>query len=90
MSKLRVGIVGLGIMGKAAGNVLKRNPYVEIVAGADLSPAKRKATFDELGIQERYERYEEMLVPFVEGHVQKHRLLIVDGMRSHNERAKRA
>lgn len=60
MSKLRIGIVGLGIMGKSAGNVLKRNPYVEIVAAADLNEKTRISVCDELGIPNRYESYEEM------------------------------
>ena len=60
MSKLRIGIVGLGIMGKSAGNVLKRNPYVEVVAAADLNEKTRVSVCDELGIPNRYESYEEM------------------------------
>lgn len=36
MKKIRVGVIGLGFIGKQHVEALRRLPYIEIVAGSDV------------------------------------------------------
>jgi predicted dehydrogenase len=58
--KLRVGIVGMGIMGSSVARVLARHPAVTLVAAADLHVDKIAPLCEELGIPNRYDHYEAM------------------------------
>ena len=60
MNALRFGIVGMGIMGTAAGRVLARHPQVVLVAAASRSRERMAGACDELGITRRYEDVHEM------------------------------
>ncbi|HZP80671.1 MAG TPA: Gfo/Idh/MocA family oxidoreductase [Chthonomonadaceae bacterium] len=60
MNQLRVGIVGMGIMGSSVGRVLARDARVQLVAATSLSLEKMAPICDELGIARRYLDYAEM------------------------------
>jgi len=59
--KVKFGIIGLGIMGKNSGHVLKRNSDVDLVAAADLNEKTLEDGAKELEIQKKYKKYEDML-----------------------------
>lgn len=62
MKKLRVGIVGLGRLGKVhAGNIAHRIPEAELVAACSIVPAELEYAQQELGITQIYADYREML-----------------------------
>lgn len=58
--KIKVGVIGLGFIGKQHVEALRRLPYVEIVAGSDSNPAMRDWC-EENGIGKYYADYKEML-----------------------------
>jgi predicted dehydrogenase len=60
MSKLRVGIVGMGIMGTSVARVLARHPQVTLKAAMSLSLETMAPACDELGIPGRYTDVEAM------------------------------
>ena len=60
MRKIKVGVIGLGFIGKQHVEALRRLPYVEIVAGSDSNPAMRDWC-EENGIGKYYADYKEML-----------------------------
>ncbi len=59
--KKRIGIIGLGIMGKGVARVLVRNPLVEIVALSDISEKTLQVAKEEFSISKGYTNFEEML-----------------------------
>ena len=62
MKKLRVGIAGLGRLGKVhAYNLAYRIPEAELVAACSIVPAELEYAKAELGVQEVYTDYREML-----------------------------
>ena len=60
MKKIRVGVIGLGFIGKQHVEALRRLPYIEIVAGADSNLGMREWC-EKNGIQKYYSDYKEML-----------------------------
>lgn len=42
MKKIRVGVIGLGFIGKQHVEALRRLPYIEIVAGSDSNLSMRE------------------------------------------------
>lgn len=58
---IKVGIAGLGRIGREHASVLQALPGIEIVAGANRSPKKRQAFCDEFEISGRYASVQEML-----------------------------
>ncbi len=61
MPTLKVNIIGMGIMGKAAAHTLARNPNVEVTAIANRGEERRKEATQEFGIERTYTDYLEML-----------------------------
>jgi len=61
MEQMRVGIIGLGIMGKNVARALTRNEAVRIAAAADVNASTLSEACGQMGIAARYEQYEEML-----------------------------
>lgn len=59
MKKMRVGIIGIGFIGAAHIEALRRLGYVEVVALADAQGAKEKAA--ELFVPRGYDDYKEMI-----------------------------
>lgn len=59
MEKVRLGLIGLGLMGTPHARTLKNVPAVELVAAADIDE-KHRALTEELGIK-FYRNYEEMI-----------------------------
>jgi predicted dehydrogenase len=60
MHKLRVGVIGLGI-GRVHLRGYREHPGAEVVAAADLDPARREQARDEYGVPLLYASAEEML-----------------------------
>ena len=60
MKKIRVGVIGLGFIGKQHVEALRRLPYIEIVAGSDSNLSMREWC-EKNGIQKYYSDYKEML-----------------------------
>ena len=60
MKKIRVGVIGLGFIGKQHVEALRRLPYIEIVAGSDSNLGMREWC-EKNGIQKYYSDYKEML-----------------------------
>ena len=60
MKKIRVGVIGLGFVGKQHVEALRRLPYIEIVAGSDSNLSMREWC-EKNGIQKYYSDYKEML-----------------------------
>ena len=60
MKKIRVGVIGLGFIGKQHVEALRRLPYIEIIAGSDSSRGMRDWC-EKNGIQKYYSDYKEML-----------------------------
>lgn len=60
METLRIGIVGMGIMGGAVGRVLARDPRVTLAAASSRSRERMAPLCDELGIAGRYESWQSM------------------------------
>lgn len=59
MKKIRVGVIGLGFIGKQHVEALRRLPYIEIVAGSDSNLSMREWC-EKNGIQKYYSDYKEM------------------------------
>lgn len=59
--ELKVGIIGLGIMGKGLARILSRNESVKITAAADLSEDRLEEARAEFGLEQTYRDYEKML-----------------------------
>lgn len=59
MEKLRVGVIGIGFIGKAHIEALRRLGYVDVVAISDAFGAKEKA--EELFIPKGYDDYKDMI-----------------------------
>ena len=53
MKKIRVGVIGLGFIGKQHVEALRRLPYIEIVAGSDSNLGMREWC-EKNGIQKYY------------------------------------
>ncbi len=60
MSKLRIGIIGLGI-GQHHIKGYRTHPSSEIVALCDIDPVRLKSVADEYNVAKRYENYKDML-----------------------------
>ena len=58
MKKIRVGVIGLGFIGKQHVEALRRLPYIEIVAGSDSNLSMREWC-EKNGIQKYYSDYKE-------------------------------
>ncbi len=62
MKKLRVGIAGLGRLGKVhAHNLASKIPGAELVAACSIVPAELEYAQKELGVQQMYTDYQEMI-----------------------------
>ena len=62
MKKLRIGIAGLGRLGKVhANNIAYKIPNAELVAACSIMPAELEYAKQELGVTEVYTDYNEML-----------------------------
>ena len=62
MKKLRVGIAGLGRLGKVhANNLANKIPGAELVAACSILPAELEYAQKELGVQQVYTDYKEMI-----------------------------
>ena len=59
VKKMRAGIIGIGFIGAAHIEALRRLGYVDVVALADAQGAKEKA--EELFVPKGYEDYKEMI-----------------------------
>ena len=59
--KLKVNIIGVGIMGKSVGRVLLRNPAVKLTACADLSDDNLRVAKSELEFEKSYNDYDKMI-----------------------------
>ncbi|GAF75758.1 unnamed protein product, partial [marine sediment metagenome] len=60
MAKLNIGVIGLGIMGKAILNGLGRNPQVNITSLCDISEKNLTAAKEEYNISSGYTDHNEM------------------------------
>jgi predicted dehydrogenase len=58
---LKVGVVGVGFVGAAHVDAIRRIPYVELVAVASSTPERARRHADELGIARAYGDYRELL-----------------------------
>ena len=62
MKKVKVGIAGLGRLGKVhAGNLAFKIPNAELTAACSIMPAELTYAQEELGVKEVYSDYREML-----------------------------
>ena len=62
MKKLRIGIVGLGRLGKVhAQNIAYKIPNAELAAACSIVPAELEYAKQELGVTDVYTDYREML-----------------------------
>ena len=62
MKKLRIGIVGLGRLGKVhAQNIAYKIPNAELTAACSIVPAELEYAKQELGVTDVYTDYREML-----------------------------
>ena len=61
MQRLRVGVVGIGFIGAAHVDAIRRVPYAEVVAVASSTPERARRHADELGIDRAYGDYRELL-----------------------------
>ena len=59
MEKVKIGLIGLGLMGSPHARVLKKVPECDLVAASDVDE-KQKEVADEVGAK-FYRRYEEMI-----------------------------
>jgi len=59
--QVKIGIIGLGIMGRKAAEVFLRNPNAEVAAAADINEATLRKSSDILNIPKCYQDYKEML-----------------------------
>ena len=61
MEKLGVGIIGCGGIGRAHASLYRERPDAEIRALCDISPRGIQALGEELGVEARYDDYQELL-----------------------------
>jgi predicted dehydrogenase len=61
MKRLKVGVVGIGFIGAAHVDAIRRVPYAEVVAVASSTPERARRHADELGIDRAYGDYRELL-----------------------------
>ncbi len=61
MKRLRVGVVGIGFIGAAHVDAIRRVPYAEVVAVASSTPERARRHAEELGIERAYGDYRELL-----------------------------
>ena len=61
MDQLKVGIVGLGIMGRGVAQALRRNPRVRLTGVADLKEENRAQAKVDFGVEETYDDFEKLL-----------------------------
>lgn len=61
MKKYRIAIIGLGGMGGAHAQAVKLETNCELVAGAEINPARAKAWRERFGVNAIYDDYEKML-----------------------------
>ena len=60
-NKLRIGVIGLGIMGEQYTRIYQAHPLAEVTAAANRSPARLETVADKYGVTHRYTDYTEML-----------------------------
>ena len=61
MQRLKVGVVGIGFIGAAHVDAIRRVPYAEVVAVASSTAERARRHADELGIDRAYGDYRELL-----------------------------
>jgi len=61
MDKLRVGIVGAAGRGRSFFSAFLHNPYTELIALCDINEEGMQATAADIGIEQTYTNYDEML-----------------------------
>src|SRR4051812_24793703 len=61
MARLRVGVVGIGFVGAAHVDAIRRIPNVEVVAVASASPERAARQADEFGIPRAYGDYHALI-----------------------------
>src|SRR5262245_31954494 len=61
LKRLRVGVVGIGFIGAAHVDAIRRVPYAEVVAVASSTLERAQRHADELGIARAYRDYRELL-----------------------------
>ena len=61
MSKIRIGIVGVGIIGKSHLDAYAKIPDVEIVAACDIDTPELNRVCDKHNIKNRYEKFRDLL-----------------------------
>lgn len=61
VDKVRVGLVGLGLVSDSHIKAYQSNPNAEVIAVYDLDEARAKAVADKFGIAKHYTSYDEML-----------------------------
>ena len=59
--KVRIAVIGTGIMGRNAATVWQRHPGVEVVAVCDTNADRAGQVATELGIAKHYSRYQDLL-----------------------------
>ena len=59
--KVKIGVIGLGIMGEQYTRIYKNHPLAEVVAVSNRSRARLDAIGDKYGITTRYEDYEDLI-----------------------------
>jgi predicted dehydrogenase len=61
MKRLKVGVVGIGFIGAAHVDAIRRVPFAEVVAVASSTPERARRHADELGIDRAYGDYRDLL-----------------------------
>ena len=61
MKRLKVGVVGIGFIGAAHVDAIRRVPYAEVVAVASSTTERARRHADDLGIERAYGDYRELL-----------------------------
>jgi len=59
--KIRVGVIGLGIMGEQYTRIYQAHPFAEVAAISTRSPERLRLIGDKYEIRARYQNYDEML-----------------------------
>ena len=60
-NKIRVGVIGLGIMGEQYTRIYHAHPYAEVAAIATRNPKRLEEVGDQYGVRDRYTDYRAML-----------------------------
>src|SRR4051794_9343846 len=61
MKRIRVGVVGIGFIGAAHVDAIRRVPYAEVLAVASSTLERARRHADDLGIERAYGDYRELL-----------------------------